>query len=69
MTDQPDRLETGNTPYSCGECGFHFLERLFLDAYDGEPDSLLACTGCGWTSDRPPEELATDEWYVGRYGG
>lgn len=69
MTQQPDRLEAGDTPYSCGECGFHFLDRLFIEEYDGDSDSFLACSGCGWTSERPPEKLALNEWYTGIYGG
>jgi len=56
---QPDSIEVGNTGFSCGECGFHFLDRVFLTTDDGE-ETCLACRDCGWTDTDEDQQF----WYV-----
>lgn len=64
---QPDWIEIGNSQYSCGECGYGWLDRVFVYPDTDDEDRWLACPNCGFEERDIGDPTVEDEWYHERY--
>jgi len=64
---QPSWIVVGGSQYSCGHCGYGWLDWVYAHPDTTRERKWLACPNCGFDDRNEGESRVESEWYHERY--